>query len=424
MSKENAILAEMQKEIWVMEPRRLNALFTRLIELELKAPAGVEVVKQNKLTVLGDTAVIKISGILLKKIPSLYRWLGIEMTSYLDIQNQVREAVGNPAIKEILLDIDSPGGKVAGVMETGAAIANAAGQKQVIAQIEDLGASGAYWLASQATKIIAGPNAEVGAIGVFTVYMDLSAMAKNEGVKVHVIRSGEHKGMGVPGAEITDEQIAAVQKIIDGMADNFIKAVSSGRGLSIEAVRALADGRVFLAADAKKNGLIDSIITANKTTKVKEKSNMEQDQQIKDAAAAAAAAQAAEADIEAAKKQADKEGKERLEALGAAFPNDSQFVLEQFTAGATVEVAKAAFCDVLAERLQEAETKNAELRKQKNPGADPIPSTGEGGTQQGGFLEAARQRAKEDKCTMAEALKKTKKENPQLFEEYINSTRQ
>ena len=429
MSKENAVLAEMQKEIWAMEPRHLNALFTRLIELEIKVPAGVEVIKEAKMSIIGDTAIIKISGILLKNIPSLYRWLGIEMTSYLDIQDQLTEAVGNPAVKKILLDIDSPGGVVAGVMEAGQAIANAAAQKPVMAKIDDLGASGAYWLASQATKVIAGPNAEVGAIGVFTVYVDWSARADKEGMKVHIIRSGEHKGMGVPGAPITAEQIAAMQEIIDGMAENFIKAVSSGRGMTIEAVRALADGRVFLAVEAKKNGLIDNVITANKTIKVKEKNTMAEEKKEKETTAASdSTATAVTVDIEAVKKQAAGEDKVRLSALKAAFPDEPAFVLEQFEKKATVEQAKSAYADILKTKNTELIQQNAELAKKTKRatgGAPPVPAGGEGGNQSAdAFIEQAKQYAEDKKCPIAVALKVIRKKNPQAFNDYMSSCRQ
>lgn len=429
MSRTDAIIAEMQKQVWVMEPRHLTALFTNLIEFEIKVPAEAKITEQKKLTITGDTAVIKVSGVLLKTIPYIYRYFGIEATSYIDIQDQLAEAVGNPAIKKILLEIDSPGGVVAGVMETGQAIAAAAMQKKVTAKIEDLGASGAYWLASQAAKISAGPNAEVGSIGVFTVYIDSTARAKELGMKVHVIRSGEHKGMGVPGAEITEAQVEAVQKVIDGMADNFIKAVSSGRKMGVEAVRELADGRTYLAADAKKNGLIDNIITANKTKQTKEKNMAEEIETKGTTATAAETGQTAGAtiDAEAVRKEAEKAGQERLSALQGAFANEPQFVLEQYQKGATVEQAKTAYCDVLAERLEKAEKEKTQPQKGKagtsSDGANPLEAGGEGGNSSHSFVETARQLAKDEKISMTDALKRTKKDNPQLFEEYMNSVK-
>lgn len=430
-----AILAEMQKEIWVMEPRALDSLFAHILEVNVSPSlAEVEIEQTPKLGITGDTAVISIRGILMKRIPFLFRLFGIETTSYLDIQRQIEEALGNDSIKKILLDIDSPGGKVAGCIETAQIIAEAANQKKVTARIEDLGASGAYWLASQTSKITAGPNAEVGSIGVFTVFVDYSKMAENEGVQVHVIRSGEHKGMGVFGAEISESQIAAVQEIVDGVAENFIKTVSSGRKMSVEAVRKLADGRLWLAAEAKKNGLIDSVINANKITKVKEKNIM--DEKFEQWLIARGhnpetldenkwAELEIEYKAEPPAKEPDKEGKERLEALTAAFPDDPQFVLEQFKASASVEQAKAAYCDILAERLTKAEEKIEELQEKikAEASASPIISAGEGDSDSS-FIETARQLAKDEKITVTEAMKRVKKDNPELYEAYRSQAQQ
>jgi len=386
-----AILAEMQKEIWVMEPRALDALFAHVLEINVSPNlAEVEVKQSPKLGITGDTAVISIRGVLMKRIPFLFRLFGIETTSYLDIQRQIEEALGNDSIKKILLDIDSPGGVVAGVMETGQVIAEAASQKKVTARIEDLGASGAYWLASQASKIAAGPNTEVGSIGVFTVYVDYSKMAENEGIEVHVIRSGEHKGMGVLGAEISESQIEAVQEIVEGMADNFIKAVSSGRGMSVEAVRKLADGRLWLAAEAKKNGLIDSVIKQTQKATINTKGNSMAEQKKETKVADEEVTVTAE-DVKKAVEQADEEGRKRLTALSEAFEEEPQFVLEQFKAGSSVEQAKAAYCDVLAERLTEAKKEIEELQEKIEAGASasPIISTGEGQGGDNRFIETA-----------------------------------
>lgn len=442
-----AILAEMQKEIWVMEPRALDALFARVLEINISPNlAEVEIEQSPKLSITGDTAVILIRGILMKRIPFLFRLFGIETTSYLDIQRQIEEALGNDGIKKILLDIDSPGGKVAGAIETGQAIAEAASQKKVTARIEDLGASGAYWLASQASKIIAGPNAEIGAIGVFTVFVDYSKMAENEGVRVHVIRSGEHKGMGVPGAKITDSQISAVQKRVDGIADNFIKEVSSGRGMSVEAVRELADGRLFLATEAKRNGLIDNVIKqAKKATSNMKGMNMDENEknrlsdleaafpedqqfvmeQFKAGHSVEQAKIAYNVNLEAVREQADEEGRKRLASLSEAFGDDPQFVLEQFKASATVEQAKAAYCDVLTERLTEAKKEIEKLQKKIEAldSASPIISAGEGDSDSG-FMTAARQLAKDEKISVTEAMKRVKKDNPELYEAYISQAQQ
>ena len=129
-------------------------------------------------------------------------------------------------------------------------------------------------LASQAGKISINPNGEAGSIGVYTVAVDSSKRAEELGFKVHVIKSGEHKGMGVPGTEITENQIAATQEIIDGMAANFKQAVSAGRKMSVADVEKIATGRTWLAEVAKKLNLVDEIVNGIDKSKSMQGSNM------------------------------------------------------------------------------------------------------------------------------------------------------
>jgi len=413
----NPIISQLQSEIWMMEPRAMTAMFGKLFTIDpesLSSLMKIEIQKSKPaMRIDGGAAVINIHGVLMKNPPSWLAWFGIEATDYNQIRQQLSEAIGSNDVQSILLHVDSPGGTVAGVTETAEAIEAAAAQKSISAYIEDLGASAAYYLTSQAGNISANSNAEVGSIGVYTVYEDYSRAAETAGVKVNIIRSGEHKGMGVLGA----------QQVIDGMADNFIKAVSSGRKMSIEAVRALADGRVFLAADAKKNGLIDNITNGNKENKIKEKKAMADEKETA-ATVSSAAVTTVTVDIEAVKKQANENGKVRLSALQAAFPDEPKFAIEQFAAGATVESAKAAFCDVLAARNAELKLKNTELEKGTSSGANPVAAGGEGGSGAGGFMEMAKTYAEENKCSMTIAMQKVKKGNPQVFNTYIKKARQ
>lgn len=401
----------------MMEPRAMAAMVAKLFAINTESLASLMAIEIQKnkpeMRVEGGVATINIHGILMKNPPSWLAWFGIDSTDFSQIRQQLAEAVGNTNVQEILLHVDSPGGTVAGASETADAIKAAGRVKPVIAYIEDLGASGAYYLASQAKQITANLNAEVGSIGVYTVYEDYSKAAETAGVKVHVIRSGEHKGMGIIGAPITDGQIRAVQDVIDGMAGNFIAAVSEGRRISIEMVTALADGRVFIAAEAKKNGLIDSIIMCN-PDKDKEKNTMaEETQKGKETTGTAATA--------------SEPKKATTAELRAAFPDEPAFVLEQFEKDATIEQAKAAYANVLKVRNTELKQQNAELTKKIKKaatGAPPVPVGGEGGEQAGGgFLATAKQYAKENKCTMTAAMKAVKKDNPQMFNTYISTCR-
>jgi len=171
----------------------------------------------------------------------------------------VRMANADPEVGSILLRIDSPGGHVAGTQELAADVAASA--KPVTAFIEDQGASAAYWVASQAKKIIANEMALVGSIGTYAVVHDESKAADIKGIKVHVVSSGPWKGGGQPGTEITGEQLSQIQEIVDDYSQKFVDAVAAGRGMGRKDAAALADGRVWIASKAKKLGLIDQVGT-------------------------------------------------------------------------------------------------------------------------------------------------------------------
>jgi ClpP class serine protease len=135
-----------------------------------------------------------------------------------------------------------------------------------------MAASAAYWLASQTDHIEANATAQVGSIGVYSVMVDSSQAYEDAGIRVHVVRSGSHKGSGVEGSPITPEDISEEQRMIDQLSHMFAATVARGRGLTPAQVAELATGQVWLAADALKLGLIDSIYglaMAETETKVK-----------------------------------------------------------------------------------------------------------------------------------------------------------
>jgi len=171
----------------------------------------------------------------------------------------VKDAARNPDVRAIMLHVDSPGGMVAGTAELADEVSAASRIKPVHAHIDDMAASAAYWVASQATKVTANRLAQVGSIGTVAVVEDTSGAAELAGVKVHVISTGKHKGGFVDGAPVTKDQLADLQERVDGMNEHFLAAVSAGRGMSMGEVRKLADGRVHLAEQALALGLIDEI---------------------------------------------------------------------------------------------------------------------------------------------------------------------
>jgi len=424
MNKLEATLHELTADAWAMEPARLHTLFAQLAQLTARPltvlPAVQIAAPAPQLQIRTDgTAVVPIKGILTKQaLPSWMAFFGIEGTTYGQIRQMVGAAVADPTAKRIELQIESPGGQTSGCQETAEAIAAAATEKPVTAVVEDLAASAAYWLASQATEISANPNAFIGSIGVYTVVADYSEMAKREGITVHVIRSGEHKGLGVPGAPISVAQIAALQENVDRIADHFIAAVATGRALAPDEARALATGRLWEATAARELKLIDAVTSPGVATSVaistnapRPKGDLPMGQEQDTTATAAVDA----APIQAAERQ-------RLSAFRTAFPKDPEFAMAQFEAGATVTEAKAAYSDILSARLEARATQDVAVV----PGASATIGTAaaEGNESPDAddgreFLNVARQYAAAHRCTMAMAMQAVRVSDKALHERYL-----
>lgn len=423
-----SILAGMQREEWALvEPIARSSFLDQIAEVE-NASLDSWVASRNAdpfatrapFEIANGVGIVSIEGILLKSVPWFFGLFDIAATSYSDIVTDLAQAKADPDVTSILLRVSSPGGQSSGIEEAAAAIVAAGKKKTVKAFVEDIAASGAYWLASQASEISAAANAKAGCIGAYMVITDSSKMAEESGIKVHVIRSGEHKGAGEPGTPVTDEQIAAFQNVIDGITSNFIGAVAKGRGMEKSAVKALADGRVWIAKDAKTHGLIDRVSNmksalANRPAQPTGGKAMaltpEQIEQIeKDKTAAAVEALAA--------------NKKRNDEILAAFPDDKEFAMGQALAGATLTEAKIAHGVVLAGRLKESQAAVKDLKakaeKAKVKDADHEGSEGivdderdEGGT--GSYVDQVKALAKEKGVPFRDAMVQMDRQTPGSF---------
>lgn len=242
--------------VWAVESKRAADIWASLQAYEFNGTQAASREFDVERTKSGArVAHVDIRGVMTKRGSSLS-----DAGSTVATRRAISQAADDPKVDGIFLRIESPGGSAAGTAELGDAIHAASQQKPVVAYIEDIGASAAYWAASQAGHVFANRSAEVGSIGVFTVVADQSEQAADMGIKVHVIRAGEFKGAGTPGTEITEAQLAELQQRIDTTFDQFVEAVDRGRAsLTQEQVRELADGRVHSAPVAVNRGLIDGV---------------------------------------------------------------------------------------------------------------------------------------------------------------------
>jgi signal peptide peptidase SppA len=185
--------------------------------------------------------------------------------STVDARRQLRAMAEDEKVGAVLLHIDSPGGHVAGTKELADDVAAVDQTKPVHAYAEDMGASAAYWVASQARTVAANAMAMVGSLGTFTVLYDLSKTAEMDGVQVHVVSTGKHKGATVPGTPVTEEDLAEAQRIVDGFDAFFRQAVRDGRELGAKEASAIWTGAVWLTGEATGLGLVDRVETLDAT---------------------------------------------------------------------------------------------------------------------------------------------------------------
>ena len=164
-------------------------------------------------------------------------------------------------MRAILLNIDSPGGGVAVSQELYSEIKRLRDKKgkTIVAYVSSTGASGAYYVACAADKIIANPGTIIGSIGVIAEWVNFGDLLEWAKLKNIVFKTGEFKDTGSPTRALTDKERAYFQGLIDDMYVQFVDAVASARKLELQEVRSLADGRVFTGRNAKERKLIDEI---------------------------------------------------------------------------------------------------------------------------------------------------------------------
>ncbi len=176
-----------------------------------------------------------------------------------DLVKTLDRARDNDHIRAVLLDIASPGGDAVASETLYLAVRRLAGKKPVVAWIRSVGASGSYFLACGATRILAFPAALVGSIGVISVRPVLIDTLRRIGASIRVTKTGPFKDLGAPWREPTAEDIAKERELVDGMFRHFTEAVRQARGFDDEALARVTTGEVWLADRALELGLLDDV---------------------------------------------------------------------------------------------------------------------------------------------------------------------
>jgi protease IV len=199
---------------------------------------------EDVFTPRGDLAVVEIKGPIFESK---------------EIIDQLDRVYKNDKLKGLILRIDSPGGAVGPSQEIYQAVLRVREKKKVIVSMGAVAASGGYYIAVAADKIVANPGTITGSIGVLMDYTNVEDLLKFLKIHAEILKAGKLKDVGSPLRELTPEERGFLQGILDDMHRQFKEAVSKGRQLSQDKVNEIADGRVFTGDQAIKLGLVDKL---------------------------------------------------------------------------------------------------------------------------------------------------------------------
>lgn len=175
------------------------------------------------------------------------------------ISKQIKEFGERDDIKVIVVRINSPGGGVGPSQEIYREIKKVNAKKKVVASMGAVAASGGYYIAAAANKIVANPGTITGSIGVIMEFANAEELLSKIGFKGYVIKSGEYKDIGSPLRGMKENEKRLLQNVIDDVHRQFVDVVAENRKLKVDVVKKIADGRIFSGQQAKEIGLVDKI---------------------------------------------------------------------------------------------------------------------------------------------------------------------
>lgn len=204
----------------------------------------------------GNVAVIPVKGLIMGDGGnSLFVDESVAASSR--IVSQLEKAAGDDRVKAVVLEINSGGGSAVASSEVAEAVARL--DKPVVAWVREIGASGAYWIATSADHIVAHELSITGSIGVQGSYLEFGGLLEEYNITYQRMVAGEYKDAGSPLRELKPDEESMLQSKLDFMHGVFIREVAKNRNLSVAQVEPFADGFFLLGAEALDAGLVDQL---------------------------------------------------------------------------------------------------------------------------------------------------------------------
>jgi signal peptide peptidase SppA len=249
---------------WAIQAATLSRIVDRIREAAATPVFAMDGVHDSPMR-MGGVAVIPVYGVIEQRSDWMMEYFG--GCSVDGIREALGAALADASVTAVVLDVDSPGGTVAGVTELAAEIRAArGGAKPIVASIDTLGASAAAWIALQADEVVITPSGHVGSIGVYAIHQDVSRMLDEMGVTMTLIAAGEHKTEGNEYEPLSSEARADIQSRVDASYGQFLADVAAGRGVTTAQVEAdYGGGRVLTAKNALAVGMVDRIESLGQT---------------------------------------------------------------------------------------------------------------------------------------------------------------
>ena len=271
MHKHHRVLRTVAETPWAITEEKLaeiNGFMDRVragdLGVEAAARAEFAPAEERPRVRVGSVEIIPVQGVIAQKMNLFSDISGGTSTELL--AQQIQRAVDDSQVQTILLDIDSPGGSVFGVLELCDFMLQARAKKRIVALASPYAASAAYWIAASASEIVVAPSGMVGSIGVLMTHTEYTKAFEMQGIKTTIIRAGKYKVETNPYEPLNDDARAHLQAQCDEYYEMFVKGVASGRGVDPRTVRSsFGQGRMVMAAEAKTLGMADRLGTLDST---------------------------------------------------------------------------------------------------------------------------------------------------------------
>jgi signal peptide peptidase SppA len=260
------IMVAVTSAVWGIMPEKLREI---LEFVNLKATGGtvpgraIEKLagKRPKFRdIRGNIAILPLYGTISQRMNMMSAFSGGTSTELFG--RALDDALADETVGAIVLDVDSPGGTLYGVPELAEKIFRARGKKPIIAAVNSLCASAAFWLASAADEIVITPSGDIGSVGVYAVHTDISKAEEAAGIKTTIVSAGKYKVEGNPHEPLNDEGRKAIEVRVNEFYDMFVADLAGNRDVPESKVRdGFGEGRIVGAKQAVAEKMADRIAT-------------------------------------------------------------------------------------------------------------------------------------------------------------------